>query len=457
MCDLRARSSLATLLLLKSLGTIGFTKEVCSSCSDSENLRSTPKVETSEFDQLPECCSTSSDEVTDISVQTHHKDNDVRDLTRSRPENCRDIDIRFHTMVRPQNYSKEAVTEDGELCSMTRSRLEKLDSPMSSSSNSDNCSSCLSEGDSNIYSNPQNLESTFTSDSEESTQNSEGRETSDRLENTASYRVVEDQSKSRGQDANTQGPASAGTNSPGVLLKEAAPYCENGRANVSIGAQPQCVLPQMHNKNINYPFFQAPTMSYYHQNPVSWPSAPTNGLMSFPHSNHYLFANTFGYGLNGNARLMQYGGLQHLPSPLLDHAHMSVFQPLSQVNGVSTKEPTKVTHVAWPKEAQRSIIQKVPSTDQCSAETQTVVDDGLNGKSDKMDLGNNGFSLFHFGGPVVLSTGFKADPVSLNEENMGDKKSSFNCPDGDHPCGKKDPIEEYNLFAATNGIKFSIF
>ncbi|KAK6124604.1 hypothetical protein DH2020_041653 [Rehmannia glutinosa] len=338
-------------------------KKCVRSCSDSENLRSTPKVETSEFDQLPECCSTSSDEVTDISVQTHHKDNDVRDLTRSRPENCRDIDIRFHTMVRPQNYSKEAVTEDGELCSMTRSRLEKLDSPMSSSSNSDNCSSCLSEGDSNIYSNPQNLESTFTSDSEESTQNSEGRETSDRLENTASYRVVEDQSKSRGR----------------MLIPKDLPLQEQTRLVFYL-------KKQLHTAKMG-----------------------------------------------------------------------EQTSPLSQVNGVSTKEPTKVTHVAWPKEAQRSIIQKVPSTDQCSAETQTVVDDGLNGKSDKMDLGNNGFSLFHFGGPVVLSTGFKADPVSLNEENMGDKKSSFNCPDGDHPCGKKDPIEEYNLFAATNGIKFSIF
>ncbi|KAK6149248.1 hypothetical protein DH2020_016773 [Rehmannia glutinosa] len=432
-------------------------KKCVRSNSDSDvTLRSKPKVEASESDQLPECCSTSSDEVTDISVQTNHEYNDVRDLTRSRAENCRDIDNRFHNMEKPQNYLKEAVTEDGELCSMTRSRLGKLDSSMSSSSNSDNCSSCLSEGDSNIYTNPQNLESTSTSDSEESTQNSEGRETSDCIENTASYRVEEDQSKSRGQDAKIQGPASAGTNSPGVLTKEAAPYCENGRANICIGAQPQCVLPQMHNKNINYPIFQAPTMGYYHQNPISWPPGPTNGLLSFPHSNHYLFANTFGYGLNGNARLMQYGGLQHLPPPLLNHAHVSVFQPVSQV---SRKEPTKVANLAGLKEAQRSSsIQNVPSTDQCSAETPTAVDDGRNGKPDKMGMGNNGFSLFHFGGPVALSTGFKADPVSLNEGIRGDKeKSSANFPDGDNPCGKKDPIEEYNLFAATNGIKFSIF
>ncbi|KAI3471426.1 hypothetical protein Pfo_030790 [Paulownia fortunei] len=164
-------------------------------------LRSTPKVEASESDQLPECCSTSSDEVTDVSVQTNQEDNDARDLTRCRAENCRDIDNGFHTMEKPRNYSKEAVAEDGELCSMTRSPLGTLDSSMSSSSNSDNCSSCLSEGDSNMYSNPQNLESTSTSDSEESSQNSEGRETSQCLENaiTASHRVVENQSTSRGR------------------------------------------------------------------------------------------------------------------------------------------------------------------------------------------------------------------------------------------------------------------
>ncbi|KAI3471515.1 hypothetical protein Pfo_028165 [Paulownia fortunei] len=379
------------------------------------------------------CCSTSSDEVTDVSVQTNQEDNDARDLTRCRAENCRDIDNGFHTMEKPRNYSKEAVAEDGELCSMTRSPLGTLDSSMSSSSNSDNCSSCLSEGDSNMYSNPQNLESTSTSDSEESSQNSEGRETSQCLENaiTASHRVVENQSTSRGKDANSQGPASAGTNSLGGLPKEAAPYCENGRANVSIGTQPQCVLPQLHNKNINYPVFQAPTMGYYHQNPVSWPAGPTNGLMSFPHSNHYLFANTLGYGLNRNARFMQYGALQHLAPPLLIML-MCLFS---------------------------SHIRKVASTDQHPAETPIVVDAGQNGKPDKMDMGNNGFSLFHFGGPVALSTGFKADPVSLNEGIMGSTSlnSSANCPDGDHSCSKKDSIEEYNLFAATNGIKFSIF
>ncbi|PIN07176.1 hypothetical protein CDL12_20267 [Handroanthus impetiginosus] len=430
-------------------------KKCIRSNSDSDvTLRSTSKVEASESDQLPESCSTSSDEVTDISVQTNHDDTDERDLTRSRAENCRNIDNEFDTMEKPQNYSKEAV-EDGELCSITRLPLGTLDSSMSSSSNSDNCSSCLSEGDSNTYSNSQNLDSTSQSDSEESSQNSEGRESSHCLENgiPASQRVVEDHSTLQVQDVKSQGPTSAGTNTLCSLSKEAAPYTQNGGSNVSFGSQPQCGLPQMHNHSINYPVFQVPTMGYYHQSPVSWPAGPTNGMISFPHSNHYLFANTFGYGLNGNSRLMQYGGLQHLAPPLLNHAHVPVFQPVAQVNGVSTKEPPKVAHLV--KEPQH-ILQK---TDQRPEESPTVVHGGPYGKPDKMDTGNNGFSLFHFGGPVALSTGFKPDPVSMKEGIMGDTSpnSSAGCPDGGHSCNKKDSIEEYNLFAGTNGIKFSIF
>ncbi|KAL6522368.1 hypothetical protein OROMI_031640 [Orobanche minor] len=376
-------------------------KKCIRSNSDSDfTVRSTLNVEPSEPNQLAECCSTSSDEVTDISVQTNHD----RDLTRLGAETG------FHTIEKPQ------------------------DSSMLSSSNSDNGSSCPSKGDSNVDSNAQSPESTTTSDSEESSQISDGKENPDRLENTASHGVVEEQSTLKGQDGKIQEPAYVGTNS-----------LRGRESSISIiGAQPQS-LPPVHSRNVNYPIFQAPTMGYYHQNPVSWQPGPMDGLMSFPHSSHYLYPSGFGYGLNGNASFVQYGSLQHLAPPLISHVHGPVFQPLSQVNGVSIKEPTKVAYS----------IPKVPLTDR--SETPTCVDDGRNGKADKTDMESNGFSLFHFGGPVALSTGFKADPVSLNEGIMQDEeKSSDNCPDGDRPCGKKDSFE-YNLFAASNGIKFSIF
>lgn len=420
-------------------------KKCVRSNSDSDvTLKSTPKVEVPESDQLLECCSSCSDEVTDNSVQTNHKDNDPTDLSRSRTKSCVDIDNDFQTNENPHHYSKEAVAEDGELCSTTRSALGTTGSTMSTSSNSDNCSSCLSEGDSNTYSNCQNLESTSTSDSEESSQNSEERETSHCLGNgiTASLSVVDD----TGLDSTSEGPASVGTKL-GSSLKESAPCIESGRENLTTNAQPQSVLPQMHNQSVNYPVFQAPTIGYYHQNPVSWPVGHTNGLISYPATNHYLFANGFGYGLNGNARLMQYGTLQPLPPSLHNHAHVPIFQPVSQVNGVNVKEPAKVAHL---KEVQHT-TQKVATSNQHPA----VVDPKQSGKPDKTVMGNDGFSLFHFGGPVALSTGFQTDPVTVEEGIMGNSFPDLD--DGDISCNKKDSVEEYNLFAANNGIKFSIF
>ncbi|KAL6555479.1 hypothetical protein OROGR_006737 [Orobanche gracilis] len=376
-------------------------KKCIRSNSDSDvTVRSTPKVKPSQPNQLAECCSTSSDELTDISVQTNHD----RDLTRLGAENG--------------------------LCKMEKPQ----DSSMLSSSNSDNGSSCPSKGDSNVDSNAQYPESTTTSDSEESSQISDGKENPNRLENTACHGVVKEQSTLKGQDEKIQETAYVGTNS-----------LRGRESSISIiGAQPQS-LPPVHSRIINYPIFQAPTMGYYHQNPVPWQPGPMDGLMSFPHSSHYLYPSGFGYGLNQNASFVQYGSLQHLAPPLISHAHGPVFQPLSQVNGVSIKEPTKVAYS----------IPKLPLTDRSGK--PTCVDDGRNRKADKTDMESNVFSLFHFGGPVALPTGFKADLVSLNEGIMQDEeKSSDNCPDGDRPCGKKDSFE-YNLFAASNGIKFSIF
>ncbi|XP_020549444.1 uncharacterized protein LOC105162607 [Sesamum indicum] len=430
-------------------------KKYAQSNSDDVILRSERKVENSETDQLPESSATAnSNEAVDTSVETNNEANDVRG-----PENCGDRENQFHAMTKSEKYSKEAVAEDGEGCSLARSPHRRVDSSMSSSSNSDNCSSCLSEGDSNTSSsNPQNLESTSTSDSEESSPNSEARETSHCLESrsTECCSVLEDQSITRGHDTKGQTPASGITNTLGSLPTEVATYCESGRANISRSVQSQSV-PPMHSQNIPYPVFHAPSMGYYHQSPLSWQTGP-NGLMSYPHSNHYLFANAFGYDLNGNGGFMQYGALQHLAPPLLNPAHMPVYPLVAQANGVSTKEHCKGTNLCAPREVHHS-INKVDSAETHSAETPTVVDAGQNGKSDKIDKGNNGFSLFHFGGPVALSTGFSADPVSLKEGTMGNTALdlSDNSADGNHPCNKKDSIEEYNLFAASNGIKFSIF
>ena len=74
---------------------------------------------------------------------------------------------------------------------------------------------------------------------------------------------------------------------------------------------------------------------------------------------------------------------------------------------------------------------------------------------------NNDFSLFHFGGPVALSTGCKSAFTSLNGDTVGDfsSKSSADHVEKVHNCNKKETpaMEEYNLFATSNNLRFSIF
>jgi len=74
------------------------------------------------------------------------------------------------------------------------------------------------------------------------------------------------------------------------------------------------------------------------------------------------------------------------------------------------------------------------------------------------------FSLFHFGGPVALSTGSKANPARSKDGILEDFSLQFS---GDHVFGdptgnskkeKENTVgEEYNLFATSNSLRFSIF
>ncbi|CAI9782729.1 unnamed protein product [Fraxinus pennsylvanica] len=404
-------------------------KKYIRSNSDSDVTSiSTFKVEGAESDFLPELpVAIQSDEMTSISVPTNREDNGLQDSMKSRTENGRKGQNGFQSVAKFQQYSEDVAEEDGKLCSSTISLHGALGSSIGSSSNSDNCSSCLSEEDCNTSSsNNPILDSSTTSDSDEASQSSEGIESSHCLENvyTKSHRVVMEprQSMERGDDTLSQTLECDGTNSLGNLTMKATSYCDNGRSNVSAGAQPPSLLPQFHNKSIHCPMFQAPTMPYCHQSPVSWPA--TNGMMSFPHHSHYLVASPFGYGLDGNALLMQYGALQHLAPPLLNSAQLPFFQPAAHVNGIGT-ECAKVPNLDVLKEGEHgSNIQKVaPTIKQC-----------LN--SETSEMGNTSFSLFHFGGPVALSAGYKLDGDSLKEVIAGDisPNLSANQPDAHDAC-----------------------
>ncbi|XP_047333621.1 uncharacterized protein LOC124937404 [Impatiens glandulifera] len=188
----------------------------------------------------------------------------------------------------------------------------------------------------------------------------------------------------------------------------------------------QGMFQQIQNQRLQQvPIFQAPSpIGYYHHHhqapPVPWTTAAhhANGLLPYP-----VFATPMGFSLNGNSHFMQYGSL-HLPpppSPLVSHSQLPSYQPIARSNN-GTESSLNQT--------------KIPPNNKTTAGSER------NGGEEK----NSGFSLFHFGGPAALSDGYNSNsnpPLPTKEEGVVGA------------CDKKDDtIEEYNLFAAGNGIKF---
>lgn len=412
--------------------------------SDSDvTLRSTCKVEASEPSKLNESCNGMN------SIETNHEDIDSKESRNSNSGVDRNCQNGFH--VKSPKYSKVAVDDEVEACDATISSLSGTTDPsVSSNSNSDSCSSCLSEGDGNTSSssNPQNPESSSTSDSEDAVQHSEEKETSVCLQNGISecYEVE--------KKRNVDGGETLRTESPGNLPSKAAQNYETGHSQANI-------LPPLRPQSIHFPLFQAPSVGYYHQGPVSWPAPPANGLMPVPHPNHYVFASPFGYSLNGNSHFMPYNvrTLPHLTPPLINPGQVPIYQPVPQINGIKAKEHPKIPNLEnGGQNGNVEKMQRAAPTGQHPSEPLPNVG-GEHENSEKGQMGNAGFSLFHFGGPVALSTGYNFDTVPPKEGITGglSSKKSADHTEGDRACSKKDGIEEYNLFAASNGIRFSFF
>lgn len=371
-----------------------------------------------------------------------------------------------HVEAKDAFYSTGAAYDDSGLCHARNSAFNGISDPiMGSSSNSDNCSSCLSEGDSNtVSSNHGNLESSSTSDSEDASQQSEGRDTSACTQNGFSEfqevgmgkKLITDGGETLGRRAFVGLPSdSMGSNFSGNLPEKTAQNPDKGIPTVSVGSQHQGIFPPLHSQNVQIPAFQPPSaMGYYHQNPVSWPAAPANGLMPFTHPNQYLYTGPLGYGLNGNSRLcMRYGALQHVATPVLNPSPVPVYQSIAKANSME-----KRTHDGKPGAPQEAFND---TNAERSAPARSHLTDAL-AKGEGGHQNNDGFSLFHFGGPVGLSTGCKVNPMPSKDEIVGNFSSQFSADhvENDHACNKKETtIEEYNLFAASNGngIRFSFF
>ncbi|XP_022766844.1 uncharacterized protein LOC111311595 [Durio zibethinus] len=398
----------------------------------------------------------------------HSNVNKLKNSSLATNEDC-------HVETQDKCSLLNAAYEEVGLCPNKNHNLNGIShSMMSSTSNSDNCSSCLSEGDSNtLSSNHGNLESSSTSDSEDGSQQLDGRDTSVCIQNGFSECQVKVMDKIQdvngGVDLESQAlfghsPADKGNKAPGNPLTKTAENSDNGKPTAVMGSQHQGMFTSVHNQHIQFPVYQAPsTMGYYHQNPVSWTATPTNGLMHFPPPNpYYLYTGPLGYGLNGNSPLcMPYGTLQHLGTPMFNPGPVPVYQPVSKTNGLYAEERSQIPKTGTTKEAFTEVNAEMVVPGRLDASEQGANEEGRpNDVSAKSHMDDTSFSLFHFGGPVALSTGCKSNPVPLKDEIVGELSSQFSADhvENGHACNKKETtIEEYNLFAVSNGIRFSFF
>ncbi|KAK5836033.1 hypothetical protein PVK06_011773 [Gossypium arboreum] len=407
----------------------------------------------------------------EASVNLGEIDHEHRNVNRSRNSNLA-TDKDCHAETHDQCSSLNAAYEEVRICPNRKLTLNGIPhSTMSSTSNSDNCSSCLSEGDSNTSaSNHGNLESSSTSDSEDACQQSDRRDASICIENGFSECQVKGIDKKQDADGGValerhalfgHQPDGTGNKAPGNLPTKTAENSDNGKPTAFMGSQHQGMFTSVRSQHIQFPVYPTPsTMGYYHQNPVSWPATPANGLVPFP-PNPYLYTGPLGYGLNGNSHLcMPYGTLQHLAAPPFNPDPVPVYQPVSEANGLYAEERTLIPKPGRTSEAFTEFNAERAVPGRLHATEKTAIGQGRqNDFSVKSNADDSSFSLFHFGGPVALSTGCKSNPVALKDEIVEELSSQFSA---DHVesygCNKKEStIEQYNLFAASNGLRFSFF
>ncbi|WJX17739.1 hypothetical protein P8452_07616 [Trifolium repens] len=364
--------------------------------------------------------------------------------------------------------STEIGSEEPEISPTRRSAMNNSsDRSQGSISSSDNCSSCLSEGDNNTTSSNRENTEFSNSDSEDASQKDEVTDSSTCVDNGMSGCYEPEIEKTH--DANGEGLSSRSLSVPSLDAAESevfgspvlgtAQSFENGVSFTNVCSQAESILPPMPNRNIQLPVFQTPSaMSYYHQNPVSWPAAPANGLMPFVHPNHYLYTGPLGYNLNEDPRFcLQYGSLQQ-PTPQFNPAAIPVYHPVARTNGLNGEELSQISKPASMQERfNESMAERVVPV--AANSRKGLNGEGQRGNSAKSQDSNSGFSLFHFGGPVAFSNERKT--ATASSENVGDfnSKSSPDQVEKDHGCNKKETafMEEYNLFAASNTLRFTIF
>ncbi|EHA8588005.1 hornerin-like [Cocos nucifera] len=376
-------------------------------------------------------------------------------------------------------YSKNGAKEEVDSCPiMSTFPMNKTCDPVANSSSSDNCSSCLSEGDaSTSTSSTQNAESSSTSDSEDASQQSDGRDTSTcDGNNFHKYldETVDSNHRTNGCDSFTKTTACFAAESCTVpnFSRESSTKAvhnpENGRFGFTMAPSQQHML-SVHNQSIHVPLFPSPTMGYHNHGATSWSATPTNGLMPFSQPSQYVLHSPLGYSLQANQSsdfCMQYSALQPLSAPAFDANQHSLYRTANRVNSASSKEQYRnldscgfhqVNAVGELIGRNHPLEKSFPSRQVPSKPPS----EGQHGSVENASRSHNdsrSFSLFHFGGPVDgVAAGFNPNSLSIEEETTGGFVSKLPAAQA-HTCSKEETkIEEYSLFSARSGVSFSFF
>ncbi|MQL87942.1 hypothetical protein Taro_020503 [Colocasia esculenta] len=377
--------------------------------------------------------------------------------------------------TRSHYYSKNGADEEVDLGPIPSYSIHNACDSLMSSSSSDNCSSGLSEGDtSTSSSSTHNAESSSVSDSEDASQNSEGREISACSENApkACHDGAEDGKPGANEGysfpiVNSTGFAAAGcraANFPREKSFETGYSLDNELVGYEVAPQQRHVLP-MHNQQLHLPMFPLTPMGYHNQSPAPWTSIPANQMVSFPQHHHLMFPRPHGYGMVTSPSsdfCMEYNPSQ----PATAH-HLGQYPPYpfgSEANIVHSNQMNEHQRIF---KFSRAGGKFVPETVGCarhidhpvpSRQTQKTHSAQENGSHDDAKSHNApSFSLFHFGGPMAMASGYDLNPTSLEEERNGgvfpnllEKQTVTN-------CNKKEiKVEEYSLFSSNNGVRFSL-
>ncbi|CAL9191723.1 unnamed protein product [Musa hybrid cultivar] len=452
-----SKNTLRTVSGVEPLKEIGFDK--------GENGHHQP-IGFESFDNM--CSSECSGKVdTSISCQ-YHEDHDNSDKFGSNINTA--FQNGFGLVKRTEYHSNNNIEEKQSPIKISCSE------PVRSSSSSDNCFSCPSEGDgSTSSSSPQNAESSLTSDSEDACQQSCGGDAS--IYNSDSFHRYLDESPD--DKIMTNGDGSLANSSAGFPAENHV-ECDFSGENSSSGqdsnngqfgfvvAPPLNHMLPVPNHSIHVPFIPSPTVSYHTRNVGLWSAPPCNGFMPLPQANHCLLQSHLSYGLLANRPSdfsMHCNNVQPLTVPVFDRSKQFLYQTTDRMNVGNSKFQNKLSNCCRFQQLHTSVepigSQCFPGRSFSDRQLPSKPSAGQNNNAEHCVKSHNespSFSLFHFGGPIAGTTaGFNGKLPSLRDGGMEGFISNLSTAQG-QVCSKEEiKVEEYCLFSSKNDARFSFF